>query len=120
MNNLRLEEFVETYIDSVIEIIKSNDSLGLNDFYSQIFGRVSEITGLTQEKVKYLHHAFHWSLFITRKPYLEIVVLKGNGGGDKVKQKEETTLEKSELVKRVFGEYGLWLYSRWNNLASSA
>lgn len=120
MDNLRLEEFVETYIDSVIEVIKGKDSLGLNDFYSHIFGRVSEITGLSQEKVRDLHHAFHWALFITKKPYLEIFIPKGNGSGYKIKQKEETSLEKSELVKRVFGEYGIWLRGRWNNSTRSA
>lgn len=116
MSISKLEEFVDVYMGSVVEVIQNKDSLSLDDFYSHIFDRVLEITGLTQEKVKYLHHAFHWSLFLRNPPYLEIFIPRGNGGVCQVKQKMPV-LEKSKLIENVLRENKIWLQERWANLA---
>ena len=110
-----LEDFVGVYIGVVLETIQENGLLGLDDFYSYVFVKVSERTGLSKKEVKYLHHAFHWNLFLRSYSPLELVPSQENGENYEVRLKKSLP-EKSELVAHILKENRKWLEARLKNL----
>jgi len=113
--NLDSESFVNIYIDTALEVVSVNDPPTLDDFYKYIFERVSERTGLSEKGIKYVHHAFHWALFLRDYSPLEIVHPQGINGLSRVGMKSNP-LEKSELVCHLLREYRTWLDARLKNL----
>ena len=111
MTDLDSELFADIYIDTALEAVSANDPPTLDDFYKYIYGKVSERTGLSGERIKYVHHAFHWVLFLKNYSPLEIVHSQGINGLSRVKLKSNP-LEKSELVSRLLSEYRTWLEER--------
>lgn len=60
---MNVKDFIDAYLDSVIYVLGGKKQMAAEDFYSMLWGRVREKTGFTDEKIKYLHHSFHWALF---------------------------------------------------------
>jgi hypothetical protein len=61
-----LEEFALTYIQSAREILLGKP-LSLGEFYSALFDKVSEKTGVSRKGCSYVHHLFHWEMFLTNR-----------------------------------------------------
>lgn len=118
MGNLSLEDFVDYYVEAVLEAVQKS-YVSLDVFYEYIFGRVSERTGFSREEITSLHHAFHWSLFLGKDSPLELVTPKKNGGGDyeiNVRQ-ENSPLDKPKLASSVLGEYRTLLQQRLDRIS---
>ena len=56
-----IEDFVESYINSVFEIAKNSHSLF--DYENRIYENVSSKTGLNKDEIRYLSNPIHWELF---------------------------------------------------------
>jgi len=115
MRDLDSESFADIYIDTALEAVSLNDPQTLDDFYKHIYGKVSERTGLPEEGIRYVHHAFHWILFLRDYSPLEIIDPQGINGLSRVRLKSNP-LEKSELVSRLLSEYRTWLEERMKNI----
>lgn len=115
MEDLDSESFADIYIDAALEAVRVNDPQILDDFYSYVFRRVSERTGLSEEGIRYVHHAFHWVLFLRTYSPLEIVHSQEINSLSRVGLKSNP-LEKLELVSRLLSEHGTWLGERMKNI----
>ncbi len=111
MGGLNPESFAEIYIHTALEAVGVKDPPTVDCFYSYIFGKVSERTGLSEGGIRYVHHAFHWVLFLKNYSPLEITHSQGINGLSRVRLKSNP-LEKSELVSRLLGEHRIWLEER--------
>ena len=116
MKNLNLEEFIDIYLSSVLSVVREDCLLGLDDFYDHVFQNASERSGLSMTDIKYIHHAFHWSLFLPQNSFLEIFIPKvisenGDSHGYHVRIKQLT--EKSALGEKVLMDYGEWIRERF-------
>jgi len=58
-----LEEFATSYIQSARELLLDR-SLPLREFYTALFDKVSEQTGVSKKGCLYVHHLFHWEMFL--------------------------------------------------------
>ena len=111
MGDLNPELFADIYVSAALEAVGVRDSPTLDCFYSYVFREVSERTGFSGEGIKYVHHAFHWVLFLKNYSPFEIVHSQGINGLSRVRLKSDP-LEKSELVSRLLGEHRIWLEER--------
>lgn len=115
MTNLDLKTFADVYVGAALEAVSVDDFLTLDDFYKDIYRKVSKRTGLSEEGIRYVHHAFHWVLFLKTYSPLEIAHSQGINGLSRVRLKSNP-LEKSELVFRLLGEHRVWLEERIKNI----
>ena len=112
MSKLSLENFVDCYIEAVLEALEKNP-LNLNIFYEHIYGRVSEKTGHSRDEIKSVHHPFHWNLFLKKESPLELVTSGRGGNGYEIHVRQENSLpKKPELVSSVLKEYGTLLQKK--------
>ncbi len=118
MANLDPESFTDIYFGVALESVRVNVLPTLDDFYEDIYGKVSKRTGIPREGIKYLHHAFHWVLFLRDYSPLETTSPREVNGLTRVRLKSNP-LEKSELVSRLLGEHGIWLEERMKKLSKS-
>lgn len=115
MGDLDLESFADIYIDTALEAVGIKDYPTLDCFYSYVFREVSERTGFSGEGIKYVHHAFHWVLFLKNYSPLEIAHSQGINGLSRVRLKNNP-LEKSKLVSHLLSEHRTWLKERMKNI----
>ena len=120
MGNFCLEEFVKCYVDSAVETVNFREIISLEKFDSIVFKEVSNKTGLSLRKIKYLHHAFHWALFIDKPVIFKLTDHKNYKPGYQI-MKNGHGIEKDDLCKRVIDRYGCLLNSKmdseeWRNL----
>ena len=106
-----LENFVDVYIGTALEIVQGNGSLNRDDFDNFVFENVSTRTGFSIKDVKYLHHVFHWNLFLRSYSPLEIVVPLEVTESYQVRLKKDVP-KKSELVSHILEENREWLKAR--------
>ena len=117
MSKFSLEDFVDYYVEAVLEAVQNNYA-GLDAFYEYIFGKVSERTGFSKEEIKSLHHPFHWNLFLEKTSPLELVTPKKNGNNYEILiRKENSPLDKSKLASNVLGEYRTLLQQRLDRIS---
>jgi hypothetical protein len=119
MENLNPQSFADVYISAALEAVSVKDSLTLDDFYKYIYGKVSERTGLPEKDIIYVHHAFHWVLFLRDYSPLKIIDSKEKNGLTRVGLKSDP-LEKSELVEMLLYEQGKWLEERMKKILSKS
>ena len=117
MRVLSLDDFVDIYLSSVLKSIPKDGLRSLDDFYNSVFQDVSKRTGFSTEQIKYLHHAFHWSLFLRNESPLKIGYLEKNDGDYKIGLRNGS-IRKDEQVSRVLAENNVWLESRLKKLNS--
>lgn len=115
MRSLDLESFADIYVSVALEAVSVNDPPTPDCFYSYIYGKVSDRTGLSEGGIRYVHHAFHWVLFLKNYSPFEIVHSQGINGLSRVRLKSNP-LEKSELVFRLLSEHRTWLEERMKNI----
>lgn len=115
MRSLDLESFADIYVSVALEAAGVNDSPTLDDFYKYICGKVSDRTDIPEEGIRYVHHAFHWVLFLKNYSPLEITHSQGINGLSRVRLKSNP-LEKSELVSCFLSEHRTWLEERMKNI----
>ena len=120
MGKFCLEEFVKCYIDSAVEAVNSHEVISLENFDSIVFNEVSNKTGLSLGKIKYLHHAFHWTLFIDKPFTFMLVDKEGYKPGYQIKKNGKIP-DKEKLYNKVIDKYRAFLNSRsnseeWRNL----
>lgn len=119
MVNSDLELFAETYINTSLEAAQMSPPLDMNGFYDYVFKRVSERTGLSEEDIKYLHHVFHWGLFLKSYSPLEVINPVTANGDPKIKIKNNPP-EVSALVPRILREHRVWLEERMKKIVSKS
>lgn len=115
MGKLSSGTFADIYVGSALEIISMNGLMKLGDFDATILGEVSKKTGISEERVKYMHHAFHWSFF--SDPSAPFHLHSTGAAGDDWRIISKNGLpKKTELVNYVLEKYGTWLEARFQNL----
>lgn len=72
MDNLDLEGFISLYFSVALGILQKENPVKLDIFYDRTFERISGKTGLSIEEIGWVHHPFHWTLFLQKNPSLEI------------------------------------------------
>jgi len=110
MQDIDLESLSRNYIDIAMEAAKEN--LSLNDFYSVIFRRLTEMTGLSSNDILSIHHPYHWILFLEPGHPLKIVDPRTIDHGPRVRIEENVKIENSELVSKLLDRYGTTLKER--------
>lgn len=115
MADLSLKDFADAYIDTALEASKSGQ-LCMNDFDAYVFRKVSERTGLPEDAVKYLHHPFHWVLFLKEYPPLEVIQSSKANGSSRVEIKNP--VEASSLISRILNEHGAMLEERFKKFTN--
>ncbi|MDP3992466.1 MAG: hypothetical protein Q8P79_03110 [Nanoarchaeota archaeon] len=115
MADSSLKDFVEAYIDTALEASK-NGQLCMNDFDAYIFRKVSERTGLPEDAVRYLHHPFHWVLFLKKDSPLEVIQSSKANGSSRVQIKNP--VEASSLISRILNEHGAMLEERFKKVTN--
>ena len=119
MDNLSLEDFVDFYIEAVLEAVKGNYLSDLNAFYEHIFTRVSKRTDLSKEEIKSLHHPFHWELFLRENSPLELISLgKMESSYYEIRVRSKNSpLEKTELATGILKKYGVLLQQKLDKIS---
>ncbi|MEK6829455.1 MAG: hypothetical protein AABY15_04960 [Nanoarchaeota archaeon] len=116
MDDLNAEKFAEIYIESALKILKRNNSLDISYFYRYVFADVSKITGFSEDKIKYLHHAFHWTLFLGKNSSFELIPIQNKEEENYRIRFRNGIPEKSELIAIVLREHKEWLELRFQKL----
>ena len=62
-----LEEFAEIYVQEAVDMFKESKKISLDNFYRQLFSRVSERYIISEKDFLFLHHPFHWEMFLPNK-----------------------------------------------------
>ena len=124
MGKINLEDFANSYIEAVLNLVQENHLSDLDIFYEHVFKRVSEKTGFSIEQIIFLHHPFHWNLFLEDSSPLKLAAKKNRGErGYAINVRnagqETTPLEKSALVSRILKEYGELLKQRMDKIPKS-
>lgn len=114
MGNFCLEEFVKSYVDSAVETINFREIISLENFDSIVSKEVPNKTDLSLRKIKYLHHAFHWALFIDKPPVFKLADNERYKPGYQIR-KNGNLSDKEQLCKNVIDKYGAFLNSRINS-----
>jgi hypothetical protein len=118
------ENFADTYFSSVLEILQKEivekeqpSKLRMDDFYKHLFKKVADKIGFSESEIKYLHHPFHWTLFLGQPPFLGLIYSKVFGEGYLIKLKNGMP-EKSKLISSVLEKHGKLLEARIENLGN--
>ncbi len=124
MDKINLEDFANFYIEAVLNLVQGNYLSDLDVFYENVFKRVSEKTCFSTAQIIFLHHPFHWNLFLKDDSPLELSAKKNRGErGYAINVRnagqETTPLEKSALVSRILKEYGELLKQRMDKIPKS-
>jgi hypothetical protein len=117
MEDFSSNRFADVYICSVLEILRNNNPLSAENFYNYIFSDVSKKTGFSEDEIKYLHHAFHWSLFLEENHPLEIFPCEPRNEEYLVRLKDGKP-EKSKLVENVLEKHKVWLEKRMERISN--
>lgn len=112
--NLGEEEFVEIYMDSVLDFmgIRKNASLQeLERYVDFIFQK----KGIPKEITCFLRHSFHWTLFNnpSQSPFLYIQPSLRGEKYVRIESKVNFGFNKCGLVNHFFREYGDYFLVRF-------
>ena len=111
MSLLSLDGFVEIYFSSVVETISNTNTLSHNEFYKSVFDKIKLRTGLHKSLITYLHHSFHWVLFLEELASLSLISCKEGYLVKKISQ-----LNKSQLRENLLKKYKNYLEIRIKNV----
>ena len=114
MADLTLKNFSEIYVENAF-LVAARSGQSPDDFYTELFSRISGETGLSEKNIVYMHHAFHWELFLN--PYSPFQLIDPNGfKGSPIVDIKKDHVEKSTLVSILFAKHGTMLRERFDNL----
>lgn len=106
-----LEKFVGVYIREAFKIAQKN--LEIDRFDEDLRASVSKKTNLTQEQVKYIHHAFHWELICNNNSILEYVQPSKNGENNFIRLKRPyKNKDIKDLKNLILDKYKEYLKAR--------
>ncbi len=118
---ITLEDFAEIYIEVALDLAQDNPSLDEFDFY--LSKRVSKLTGLSRDAVKYLHHSFHQTFFTDKReknfdsPF-DYIQPEIKWEFPKVGLSRFSLKDVSDLSNHLLTEYKGVLKERWNLLSN--
>ena len=114
--NFSLEEFVGAYVSCAFEIFKPRYEnvkevlIPLECFERVIRERVSSEFGFGENKVIYLHHAFHWAFFCDKRKEFNLVQKFNPGKRSLYAELNDNT--PGSLVEHIISKYGDYLSER--------
>ena len=118
---ISLGDFAETYIEVAMDLAQNNPSLDEFDFYLR--EKVSKLTGMTHDAVKYMSHSFHWTFFVDGKnkgfdsPF-NYINPEFKWESPRVNLSRFSLKDVSNLSNHLLKEYRTILSERWNILSN--
>lgn len=119
IETLTSERFMEVYISEALKLLPSDSrsEVDLEGYNSEVRERVSKVTGLSDERVLGLHHAFHWMLFNDEgHPYALVRTPLGNGP---LRIRRVNFADCDSLVENFSKKYGGYFSKRFSRLVAA-
>jgi len=116
MGDFTLRDFAETYVGVALEAARNNPTM--NAFYIYVYTEVAKRTGLSSEDVKYLHHPFHWTLFLEQNHPLEMIDSPKSNGDSRARIKKDADVS-PDLISRILEKHGIMLEERFRKISDN-
>jgi len=114
-----LEKIADVFVDHSLAFASENPSL--DSFYKLLFEIVSMETGLSEESVKYVHHAFHWGLFLDDNSPLSLVKPRKVDEIISVSLKPDVDLQNNGVYRdKILEDYGPYIRERLESVLSNS
>jgi len=111
MSKINIDNFVEIYVSTALDLVGKKGEMPFSEFENIIRERVSEVMGISEKDVVYLHHSIHWAFFLGENPPLSYVQAKKRGEDPKVGLNGDS-VDKSYLIKYILDNHKPYLMER--------